>query len=273
MDFFCTLPWPRQSARITGGVTALRSHTISPMPAWFDRLLGRGAARRDDYRELVAGLPVPTAEQTEAFAVHLVGAHSWYKHLPCAPVGAAFVVFLDPNAGRELVHTCGGPEFRDRVDEREAFHYTWMPTAEYRTRFGHWHYATDHGTQFVVRRSDSDGGTQIHRHDLARVIGPDGELPVSPDLCAAGTVHLTAHVHDTFVAEWVHYYGAMLRRQREEMGDRLGGPTYRQDILDLCDRHSDDLTRFDRELAAERSRLRGELRATLERVRDLLAAR
>ncbi len=57
------------------------------------------------------------------------------------------------------------------------------------------------------------------------------------------------------------------------MGDRLGDPTYRQDILDLCDRHGDDLTRFDRELAAERTRLRGELRATLERVRDLLAAR
>jgi hypothetical protein len=125
----------------------------------------------------------------------------------------------------------------------------------------------------VVRRSGSDGGTQIHRQDLARVIGPDGELPVSPDLRATGTVHLTAHVHDTFVAEWVHYYGVVLRRQREEMGDRLGDPTYRQDILDLCDRHGDDLASFDRELAAERARLRGELRATLERVRGLLATR
>jgi hypothetical protein len=71
---------------------------------------------RDPYRKLIARLPIPTVEQTENFAAYMVGAHSWYKHLPCHPPGAPFSFFLDPNAGRSVV----------------------MLTTEYRDRFGHW---------------------------------------------------------------------------------------------------------------------------------------
>jgi hypothetical protein len=89
------------------------------------------------YRQLIAPLPIPTVEQTESFAVHVAGAHSWYKHLPYEPPGIPFVVFLDPNAGRKL--------------------------------------------------------------GSARVTAPDGaSIAISPEVVAAGTVYLTAHVHESF---------------------------------------------------------------------------
>lgn len=136
------------------------------------------------YRQLIAPLPIPTAEQTESFAVYVAGAHSWYKHLPYDPPGIPFVVFLDPNAGRRHIETAdGSAEYRDWVDPRERLHYNWMPTAQYLTKFGHWHY--DH--------------TQIRHLGSARVTAPDGaSIPVSPEVVATGTVYLTAHVHESF---------------------------------------------------------------------------
>jgi hypothetical protein len=43
-------------------------------------------------------LPKPTNSQWLAFEKHLVGVHSWYKHLPLFG-GGDFVVFLAPDAG------------------------------------------------------------------------------------------------------------------------------------------------------------------------------
>jgi hypothetical protein len=46
----------------------------------------------------VRSLPRPTDAQWLAFETHLVGVHSWYKHLPLFQ-GGEFVVFLAPDAG------------------------------------------------------------------------------------------------------------------------------------------------------------------------------
>lgn len=112
--------------------------TIRTMRNWLRRLFARSSPPPDRYRELISRLPIPTEEQTEKFVEYVVGARSWYKHLPRDPPGTRFVVFLDPNAGRAIVHADGRPQYRDRVNERERFHYTWMPTAEYLAKFGHW---------------------------------------------------------------------------------------------------------------------------------------
>ncbi len=84
--------------------------------------------REDEPRELsraeVLSLPWPSADQQAAFAAHVCGAHSWYKHLPLA-TGAEVVVFLAADAG------AGYTEAAPRL------HYGWKTTAEYRTRFGH----------------------------------------------------------------------------------------------------------------------------------------
>jgi len=175
------------------------------------------------YRQLIAPLPIPTAEQTESFAAYVAGAHSWYKHLPDALPGAPFVVFLDPNAGRQLFQTAdGGAGYRDCVDERERFHYTWMPTTEYLTTFGHWHYYRPRGNPL----------------DFARVTARDGaSIDVSPEVVAAGTIYLTAFVHESFG----HISASRLRE---------------------CS--------VDRQIEAEHARQCAELRVALHRVRSLL---
>ena len=193
------------------------------MRAWLHQLISRPSQPPSRYRQLIDPLPIPTAEQTESFAAHVVGAHSWYKHLPCDPPGVPFVVFLDPNAGRKLIlNADGGEEYRDRVDERERFHYTWMPTTEYLTKFGHWHYDRP--------RVDPLGFTRVTATDGA-------SINVSPEVVAAGTVYLTAYVHESFG----HLPASRLREFSE-----------------------------DRQIEAEHARQCAELRVALHRVRSLL---
>lgn len=216
------------------------------MRAWLHQLISRPSRPPSRYRQLIALLPIPTAEQTESFAEYLVGAHSWYKHLPCDPPGAPFVVFLDPNAGRKLVQTAdGGEKYRDCVDERERFHYTWMPTAEYLTKFGHWHYEIDRGTQFV-RRLPASKHARVDPPGFARVTATDGtSIDVSPEVIAAGTVYLTAYVHESFGTAFAQVSASGLRERREDQG-------------------------VERQIEAEHARQCAELRVALHRVRSLL---
>lgn len=199
-------------------------------------------------------LPIPTAEQTESFAEYVVGAHSWYKHLPCTPPGAPFVVFLDPNAGRDL--------------GAAGFHYSWMPRAEYLAKFGHWHYVTDRGTRVILQRSGNDHA-EVRHHDLERVSAPNRASIVSPEVLAAGTVHLTAHIHKLFDARCVYALAYHARKFREKHGAEV--LSYDLDIIDLFDRHKDDLPGLDRQIEAERARQHAELRVALHRVHTLLA--
>lgn len=193
------------------------------MRAWLQRLLSRPSRTPSRYRQLIAPLPIPTAEQTESFAAFLAGAHSWYKHLPYDPPGVSFVVFLDPNAGRQFVLTADGTaKYSDCVDERDRFHYTWMTTAKYLTKFGHWHYYN----------------TLADRGGIAQVTAGDGtSIAVSPEVVAAGTVYLTACVHESFG----HISAFRLREKQSE-----------------------------RQAEAEHARQSAELRVALHRVRSLL---
>ncbi|MCX4239109.1 hypothetical protein [Paraliomyxa miuraensis] len=210
-------------------------------------------------------MPLPTVEQTESFAEYVVDARSWHKHLPCTPPGAPFVFFLDPNAGRELVQAeAGHRTYTDRIDGQQRFHYTWMPTAEYHARFGHWQYATDHGTRLVFMPSDGRNA-QLHGFGSVEIMAPDGEwIPVPPDVLAAGTMTMTAHVHPTFSAEWLAYYSMMMARCRAH-------PEEADERIELYERHEGDLPSLDQEIEEARTRLRAELRATLLRGRARLA--
>lgn len=224
---------------------------------------------RDLYSELIAGLPVPTVEQTDNFATYVVGARSWYKHLPVRPPGERFVFFLDPNAGRSLVMTADGRfAYSDRVDEKERFHYTWMRTTEYRTRFGYWQYATGAGDT-ILFRAPRNTDTQIVSSGSAHVLAPDGtELPVSPAVLTAGTVSLTAHVHTEFSAGYVHGQAHMFREIHKEHPEHA---SVGQELLALDDRYAGDYEEFESILYAEKIRQRMALRAALLSVRAILA--
>ena len=84
------------------------------------------------YYAYLAGTPLPTDLQFDAFAQHVADAHSWYKHLDLVH-GAEVVVFLDPRAG-------GG------FDEQQSrLHHTWKTRTEYLEHFGHLAYMWRHG--------------------------------------------------------------------------------------------------------------------------------
>ena len=111
------------------------------------------------YAQALAGKGLPTPEQTAAFAEYVSSAHSWYKHLPLTPPLAAFVFYLDPNAGRQIVRTKDRRWiYTDRPEGEQFFHYNEMPTTEYHQRFGIWNYHSDGSPQFMVR---SSGGAVI----------------------------------------------------------------------------------------------------------------
>ena len=94
------------------------------------------------YDELVQCLPLPTQEQTRAFADYLVDARSWHTHLPLSRPGASFVFFLDAKAGtRHIMYPRTGEE-RHRVvtDTQAAQPHSRYTTKDYRARCGHWQY-------------------------------------------------------------------------------------------------------------------------------------
>lgn len=230
---------------------------------------------RDRYRELIAALPIPTEEQTANFAAYVVGAHSWYKHLPCTPPGAPFAFFLDPNAGRELVLTEDRAEYHDRTNGQQRFHYTWMLTTEYRARFGHWEYATNRGTTLIARLPGGGDPRVVGPGVVAQVLTEHGgTIPVSPEVLAAGTMAMTAHVHEYFDAGKVGMLASVYRRSVVGADDPKHSEWDRekQALIDLWERHEDDLPALDRELDEERARLRAELHATLLRLRAFLAS-
>ena len=147
------------------------------------------------YLSLARDLPRPSESQIDAFVMFVVEAHSWYKHLPLFPPGARFVFFLNPNAGRDQIHTETGLEYRDRVFNAPGhlrFHYTWQPTAQYIQRFGHIDYSASAGTSFLLRVQGGVLDTRIF-HGVQDMRGQWLEL--SPDIQKAGEVHLTASVH------------------------------------------------------------------------------
>lgn len=106
----------------------------------------------DPYRQLVSDLQRPTEQQTAAFVKFVAGAHSWYKHLPQLAPGSPFIFFLNPDAGKQCIGTqTGETAFVDRVEgDGSEFHYTWMPTATYREKFGDWDYHSGMARTFMV---------------------------------------------------------------------------------------------------------------------------
>lgn len=89
------------------------------------------------YRRWIKDVSAPTDSQIESFAGYVADARSWYKHLPLTPPGAIFHFYIDPHAGVDrLVNSSGEVYLRTRTQDADLFHYSWIPTDEYRERFG-----------------------------------------------------------------------------------------------------------------------------------------
>ena len=134
--------------------------------------------RLEEYRKIVGALPAPSRQQMEEFAAFVSGAHSWYKHLPLLPPGLPMQFFLDPGAGMQISVLQDG---RTVVAERQGtgFHYSWIPTVDYRRRFGHLAFSRTAGTQ-VSLMTAVNRPKPANRPSLARQAASAGQPSQQP---------------------------------------------------------------------------------------------
>jgi hypothetical protein len=184
-----------------------------------------------EYLAVIRGLPLPTSAQRREFVEYVSGAHSWYKHLPRHLPGEPFYFFMDRYAGCDCVVRKDGS--RAMVErEKQGFHYSAIPTAEYRTRFGYLGYACDAGTAvFLVNQEPM----AIPRDDVAAVPGDDGHGRGLPHaILEAGKVRLTAVIHPLSTAYDFWDEGDPRVRGKVHWPDESGGKETLQKIFKRC---------------------------------------
>jgi hypothetical protein len=154
-----------------------------------------------NYAELIARLPLPTLEQTAAFAEHVAENHSWYKHLPCFPPGASFVFLLNPHAGEAVARTDTGFTTIELEHGDYFRHHSRLSTLEYRTRFGHWDYWVTDNPRVPNRSAD------IWLYG----VGPEGREPFPTELAHQWACRFTA-----FLLSGPLLRGEQFERERAE---------------------------------------------------------
>ena len=195
------------------------------------------------YRVLVRSLPRPTLLQMQQFAVFVSNAHSWYKHLTYLPPGEPFQFFLDTGAGTQrAISPQGSVNAIPRTECGE--HYSWLPTAEYRERFGYLAYSRSVGTATHVL---SDDGTVLTESDVA---------PYVYDLTARRLVQVPAKVLKAgraFVSGVAHtggtdertWQGMVRVKTPLEWPEESGGVEAVKKILDRCRVLEEDPSRIE----------------------------
>jgi len=249
----------------------------------------------DQYLDLLAAVPLPTEPQRDGFVDYVAHAHSWYKHVPPFPPGAPFYFFLDKYAGCDRVRLAdGGTVLKERA--ARGFHYSAIPTTEYRRRFGFLAFSCGSGTTVRLVGGDS---VVIPRDKTARVPGDDARMRGLPtEILQAGMVRLTGLIHASAAAQlwWNH-----LERWPEELGGRAvlekihtccrraldRSPTERQQTMNLLQRRQNDQRQqemrpeeamhmamvdpgLDEIFGPERRRQHGEMRNAIDRMCELV---
>ena len=145
-----------------------------------------------DYRRMLQDVPIPTKQQRKNFARFVAHAHSWYKHLPLYEPGVPFQFYLDKYSACDRVVTDGQVRLVERM--KRGFHYSDIPTEEYRRRFGYLTYSCDAGTTVVAAGRE---GPIVTPRDSAAVISGDGAqiYGLPSEICDVGIVRLTAVIH------------------------------------------------------------------------------
>jgi hypothetical protein len=168
----------------------------------------------------------------QQFAVFVSNAHSWYRDLPYLPPGLPFYFFLDPAAGMQLAVSA-----QDSVDaihrSERGVHYSWLPTAEYRDRFGYLAYSRITGTNFSSLSDDgtwlisSDIGSRIYDPTLHRLF----QLPTQVRRVGRAFVSAVAHTGGTDYRSWL---GMVRMNTPLDWPEESGGVEAVTKILDRC---------------------------------------
>jgi hypothetical protein len=145
----------------------------------------------EQYVTRLSGVQLPTTKQELQFADFVSQAHRWYKHLPANPPGDPFYFYLDKYAGCDrLLKRDGTAVVVERTEP--GFHYSDLPTQEYRRRFGHLAYSCESGTAVFV----PTWPVSYPRDKVVAAPGDDGKMFGLPaEILAAGETRLTAVIH------------------------------------------------------------------------------
>jgi hypothetical protein len=262
-------------------ISEMRNNAHPPREIYgFDIYLGA-------YRRLVNQLPRPTEDQVNQFVDYVSNAHSWYKKLPYLTKGVPFCFYLDPYAGHDIIRY---EDHRVKAVKREehGFHYSWMATSEYLSRFGYLQYASE----YRMGMGDRDRWQGIQTIPI--IVGSHEfwyRLP--PEVVTAGTVLLTGIVHGNSTGAWLLRWLESGHAQEEPYWpEESGGKEALEQLLRLCKEYresnrgasqssfKDKLAGIeqsievfensvDKILAIERNRLKNEIRTSIIRAIDL----
>lgn len=229
-----------------------------------------------EYFNLLSGVPLPSTQQKSEFAEFLSTAHSWYKHLPPNLPGEPFYFFIDRNAGCDRLLQEDGTAVL--VERRErGFHYSDLPTTEYRSRFGYLAFSCSSGTSVFV----ADWPLVYSRDKVAAVPGDDGKMYGIPsEILEVGEAHLTAIIHPSGSCYPVCN---ALKDWPEESGGRIALEKIAvrcREMQDPANPNSGRYTRsigytdpfLDNLVAPERRRQQREIVRSIERVCELIQA-
>ncbi len=183
------------------------------------------------YLDLLAGVPLPTQQQKENFVEYVSHAHSWYKHLPLYPPGEPFYLFMDKYAGCDRVLLSDGKAALVGRSQ-QGFHYSDIPTEQYRNQFGHLGFSCGAGTTVALL---GRGPLVEPRDKVPAVPGNDALMYHLPaEILEAGAVELTAVIHTGSAAH--NYWDGRGRIKPDELEwpEESGGRAALEKIFDRC---------------------------------------
>ena len=160
----------------------------------------------------------------------------------------------------------------ERTETSDRFHYTWMNTKDYRSRFGYLSYASGAGPQFIL---PSTGAERLYS-DLPVFYTAEATHHIPQEVAALGSVELTAVVHPLTARPWV--WDTFLPRMRPEISRRWpaetgGDETFRK-IMDVCERKGRRSEEIEPELESlllpEKQRIQSHMTQAINRVLHLV---
>ena len=258
--------WGMHNSLRRGGWTVALVHQLG-QPEWIEALWLPAALRAveaagrprsaagstlalAEYRALAGALPVPTRSQVRQFAEYVAGAHSWYKHLRLLPARAPVQVFLDPAAGMQRTQSADG-SVSVAPRGKQGFHYSWLPTAEYRHRFGCLAFSKSSGTS--VSLGTGDGQRLVPADDAPCVYDPaHGTWHALPEeALTAGRAYISGIVHAS--ASWTGLWQDVIQRTErfDNVLEKGEGLEIAKRILDRCQQLKEDPARAEPAPAAE----------------------
>jgi len=250
-----------------------------------------------EYRRVVEAIPPPTIQQIEDFASFVSEAKSWYKHVPLLPPGEPFWFFIDPWAGLDrILGRHGQVVYVNRTSETPRFHYTWMTTEEYRSRFSRLAFACSAGTELFmpvsVRLKDNREICGVFANNPSRAsvhMTEETEYRLPPEVLDAGMTRVTGVIHT--LAATPRLWLCLLPDNADSVlwPEETGGSETIRKIIALCHAIQEEATQsgspegnqkvdaiheeLSTLLAPERRRLQKEMVLAMTRVVTLLYGR